>query len=134
MGAVQDFLYSMHIPGGISPSGKFHNKLRHLSKIILFLLIAVILLNRFDIISLKWTAPFCAIDPFHTIFTLFLSGSLIVAGLTIILAIFIRRFFCRYLCFYGAALAIVARLALWNKIKGIRSEEPVTDSDEEFDK
>ena len=134
MGAVQEFLYSIHVPGRRSPSGKFHYKLRHLSKILLFLLIAVILLNRFDIISIKWTAPFCVIDPFHTIFTLFLSGSLIVAGITIVLSIFVRRFFCRYFCFYGAALSILARLALWNKIKGTRSEVPVIDSDEEFDK
>jgi len=74
------------------------------------------------------------VDPFHTIFTLFLSGSLIVAGVTILLAIFIRRFFCRYLCFYGAALAIFSRLALWSRISGTREKLPETDSDEEFEK
>ncbi len=134
MGAVQEFLYSIHVPGSMSPSGKWHRKLRHLSTVILFALIALILLNRFELISLRWSTPFCAVDPFHTIFTLFLSGSLVIAGLTILLAIYVRRFFCRYLCFYGAAQAILARLALWNKIKGIRSQEPEMDSDEEFDK
>ncbi len=134
MGAVQEFLYSIHVPGRFSPSGRHHNKLKYLSTFILFALIAAILLNRFNIISLKWPAPFCAIDPFHTIFTLFLSGSMIIAGVTIILAIFIRRFFCRYLCFYGAALALFAKLTLWNRIQGIREKEPEMHSDEEFDK
>ena len=133
-GALQEFLYRIHVPGRFSPSGRIHCKLRHLSKVILFALIATILLNRFGVISMRWSVPFCSIDPFHTIFTLFLSGSLIVAGITILLAIFIRRFFCKYLCFYGAAQAILAKLTLWNRIKGIRAEEPESDSDEEFDK
>ncbi len=133
-GALQEFLYKIHVPGRFSPSGKVHNKLRHLSKVILFALIASILLNRYGVISLGWPAPFCSIDPFHTIFTLFLSGSLVVAGITIILSIFIRRFFCKYLCFYGAALSILARLTLWNRLKGIRSALPEPDSDAEFDK
>ncbi len=134
IGALQEFLYSIHVPGRRSLSGNLHSKLKHLSTVILFALITAILLNRFDVISLRWSAPFCAIDPFHTIFTLFLSGSLTVAGLTIILAVFIRRFFCKYLCFYGAALALLAKLALWNRIKGIRTTQPERDSDEEFDK
>ena len=133
-GALQEFLYRIHVPGRFSLSGRVHSKLRHLSKLILFALITVILLNRFDVISLQWSVPFCSIDPFHTIFTLFLSGSLIVAGITIILAIFVRRFFCKYLCFYGAALSFLARLTLWNRIEGIRAVEPEIDSDEEFDK
>ncbi|MCD4707716.1 MAG: 4Fe-4S binding protein [Candidatus Sabulitectum sp.] len=134
MGAVQEFLYSIHIPGRFSPSGKLHNKLKYLSTFILIALIAVILLDRFGVVSLKWSAPFCAIDPFHTIFTLFLSGNMIIAGVTIILAIFIRRFFCRYFCFYGAAQSLFAKLTLWNRIKGIREKEPEMHSDEEFDK
>ncbi len=133
-GALQEFLYRIHVPGRFSLPGKVHSKLKHLSTVILFALISVILLNRFDVISLGWPAPFCAIDPFHTIFTLFLSGSLIVAGVTIVLSIFIRRFFCKYLCFYGAAQAILAKLTLWNRIKGIRREQPESDSDEVFDK
>ena len=133
-GALQEFLYRIHVPGRFSPSGKVHHRLKHLSKVILFALVAAILLNRFGVISLQWPAPFCNIDPFHTIFTLFLSGSLVVAGVTIILAIFIRRFFCKYLCFYGAAQAIMAKLTLWNRIKGIKRAEPELDSDEEFDK
>jgi len=133
-GALQEFLYKIHVPGRFSPSGKVHTKLRHLNTVILFALIAYILLGRFGVISVGWPAPFCSIDPFHTIFTLFLSGSLVVAGITIILSIFIRRFFCKYLCFYGAALSILARLTLWNRIKGIRSVRPESDSDEEFDK
>jgi hypothetical protein len=133
MGAVQEFLYSIHVPGRFSPSGKVHLKLRYLNHLILFGLIGVILLDRFDLISLPWSAPFCRVDPFHTMFTLFLSGSLVIAGMTIILAIFVRRFFCRYLCFYGAAQSILARLTLWNRITGRRRGLPEMDSDEEFD-
>jgi len=133
-GALQEFLYKIHVPGRFSPSGKVHNKLRHLNTFILFALIASILLDRYGVISIGWPAPFCSIDPFHTIFTLFLSGSLVIAGMTIIMSIFIRRFFCKYLCFYGAAQSILARLTLWNRLKGIRSAQPEPDSDEEFDK
>jgi hypothetical protein len=133
-GALQEFLYKIHVPGRFSPSGKVHDKLRHLNTVILFALITSILLDRYDMISIGWPAPFCSIDPFHTIFTLFLSGSLVIAGVTIILSIFIRRFFCKYLCFYGAAQSILARLTLWNRIKGNRSLQPEPDSDEEFDK
>jgi len=66
-------------------------------------------------------------------FTLFLSGSLVIAGITMILAIFVRRFFCRYLCFYGAALYLFSKLRLWSRIKGTREPLPEMDSDEEFD-
>lgn len=134
IGALQEFLYRIHVPGRISPSGVFHRKLRYLSYVVLFALIAVILLNRYGVISLNWRAPFCRIDPFHTMFTLFLSGSLVAAGVTIILAVFIRRFFCRYLCFYGAALSLFARLRLWNRLTGKKEAVPEMDSDEEFDK
>jgi len=134
MGALQEFLYKIHAPHQFSPKGKFHNVLRHLKTVIFIFLVSRLLLNSFGISTLSWRAPFCSIDPFHTIFTLFLSGSLVVAGITIILAIFIRRFFCKYLCFYGVALSLFARLALWNKCKG--SKECVVvqeDSDKEFD-
>ncbi len=134
MGAVQEFLYRIHVPGRISPRGKVHSKLRYLNHVILFGLIAAILLNRYGIISLKWNAPFCQIDPFHTIFTLFLSGSLIIAGVTILLSIFVKRFFCRYLCFYGAALTILGKLRLYSRIRGMREPVPEMDSDEEYDK
>ena len=134
MGAVQEFLYRIHVPGRISPSGRLHRVLRYFNHVILAGIIAAILLNRFGVISLAWQAPFCHIDPFHTMFTLFLSGSLMVAGATIILSIFIRRFFCRYLCFYGAALFLFGRLRIWNRIKGTKEMPPEMDSDEEFDK
>lgn len=134
IGAVQEFLFRIHVPGRISPSGKIHRKFRYMSYVILFGLIVVILLNRFGVVNLSWQAPFCQIDPFHTIFTLFLSGSLIVAGIMIILSIFVRRFFCRYLCFYGAALNLFSHIRLWSRIKGTKESIPETDSDEEFDK
>ena len=105
-----------------------------MSHVVLFGLVAAILLNRYGLVDLSWPAPFCQIDPFHTIFTLFLSGSLVIAGITIILAIFIRRFFCRYLCFYGAALNLFSHVKLWSRIKGTKEPVPEMDSDEEFDK
>ena len=70
----------------------------------------------------------------NTIFTLFLTGSLIIAGATILLSIFVKRFFCRYLCFYGAALTILGKLRLYSRIRGMREPVPEMDSDEEFDK
>ena len=134
MGAVQEFLYRIHVPGRISPSGRIHKKLRYMSHVMLLGIIALILMNRYGVIDLSWRAPFCYIDPFHTMFTLFLSGSLVIAGITMILAIFVRRFFCRYLCFYGAALSLCSKLRIWSRIKGTREPLPEMDSDEEFDK
>ncbi len=135
MGALQEFLYKIHAPHQFSPKGKFHNILRHLKTVIFIILVSRLLLNSFGISTLSWQAPFCTIDPFHTIFTLFLSGSLVVAGITIILSIFIRRFFCKYLCFYGVALSLFSRLALWNKFKGSKESVVVQeDSDKEFDR
>ena len=134
MGALQEFLYKIKAPHQFSPKGKLHNILRHLKTLIFIVLVSRLVLNSLGIVTLDWNAPFCSIDPFHTIFTLFLSGSLIVAGITIILAIFIRRFFCKYLCFYGVALSLFSRLALWSKCKGAKDCEVLKeDSDKEFE-
>lgn len=134
MGALQEFLFRIKAPHQFSPKGKLHNILRHLKTLIFVVLVAQLVLNSLGIAHLNWRAPFCSIDPFHTIFTLFLSGSLVIAGITIILAIFIRRFFCKYLCFYGVALSIFSRFALWTRCKGSgKCEVAEEDSDEEFD-
>ncbi|PIE51368.1 hypothetical protein CSA37_12550 [Candidatus Fermentibacteria bacterium] len=134
MGALQEYLYKINVSGGFSLKGRFKKVLSHLSQVILFGFIAVLLINRFQIVSLSWPAPFCLIDPFHTIFSLFISGSLIVAGATMILAIYIRRFFCRYLCFYGAALGLLARLRLFTRIKKLKATGSVISSDEALNK
>jgi polyferredoxin len=68
----------------------------------------------------NWPALFCAVDPFRTIFTFFLSGSILVATILIVLALFFNRFFCRYLCFYGALLTICTRTGLLRRMTGRR--------------
>ena len=123
MGALQTFLYRLHVPGRFAPKGKISDILGWLPYVILGGLIAILLLSGNDTTG-PWPALFCRVDPFHTIFTLFVSGSLLTAGVFILLSIFIRRFFCRYLCFFGAFLAVCGRANLWSLIlRKARKEE-----------
>ena len=65
----------------------------------------------------------CRFDPFVGFFRLTGSGSMILFGTgMLLLAVFIGRPYCRYLCPYGALLALVARLS-WRKVTITPDEE-----------
>jgi polyferredoxin len=66
--------------------------------------------------SLQPQAFFCGIDPFHTIFSFFIVGSFTVGIASVCILVFFPRFFCKYLCFYGAILSFLGRIGLWNRI------------------
>jgi polyferredoxin len=136
MGGLQEFLYRIHVPGQFSPKGKIHRLLLWLKYVILVALVAGLLLVP-SARAGRWEAFFCRYDPFHTVFMLFVSGSLIWAGVMILLSMFIRRFFCKYLCFYGALLSIFNRARLLQRFKKRPSravEVAEIDSDEEFER
>jgi len=118
MGAMQELAYHIPSPGKLRFRGRISRLIGRFRFVVLGSLVTVLLLNRFGMIQTPWPAVFCKLDPFHTIFTLFLSGSVIVAGVTLLLSIFVRRFFCRYLCFLGAALSLFAPLRLYSRLMG----------------
>jgi hypothetical protein len=118
MGAMQELAYHIPSPGKLNPRGRVSRLIGRLRFVVLGGLVTVLLLNRFGVLATPWPAVFCRLDPFHTIFTLFLSGSVIVAGVTLLLSVFVRRFFCRYLCFLGAALSLFAPLRIYSRLTG----------------
>lgn len=122
MGAMQELAYHIPSPGKLNPRGRVSRLIGRFRFVVLGALVAVLLLNRYGMLQTPWPAVFCRLDPFHTIFTLFLTGSMVVAGVTLLLSIFIRRFFCRYLCFLGAALSIFSPLRLFSRITGRNSK------------
>lgn len=118
MGAMQELAYNIPSPGKLNPRGRVSRLIGRFRFVVLGALVSVLLLNRFGMLETPWPAVFCRLDPFHTIFTLFLTGSMIVAGVTLLLSIFVRRFFCRYLCFLGAALSLFTPFRLYSRITG----------------
>lgn len=116
MGALQHMLHYIGLPGKIKIPSALEKRLHYLKYVILVGLVTVLLLTRFGVITMDWPALFCNWDPFHTIFSFFLVGSTVVAVITIILSIYMGRFFCKYLCFYGALLSLVARTRIWRRI------------------
>ena len=118
MGAMQELAYRIPSPGKLNPRGRLSRIVGRFRFVVLGGLVTVLLLNRFGVIQSQWPAIFCRFDPFHTIFTLFLTGSMIAAGVTLLLSVFVRRFFCRYLCFLGAALSLFAPLRIYSRITG----------------
>lgn len=129
MGAIQEMAFLIPSPGKLNPKGKTSRLFGRFRFVVLGAVLTILLLSRHGLLSTSWPAVFCRFDPFHTIFTLFLTGSLMVAGITIILSIFVRRFFCRYLCFMGAALSLFTPLRLYSRITGTTQSPP---SSEDF--
>jgi hypothetical protein len=125
MGAMQELVFRIPSPGKLNPRGRVSRTIGRFRFVVLGALVTVLLLNRFGAIQIPWPAIFCRLDPFHTIFTLFLAGSMVTAGVTLLFSVFIRRFFCRYLCFLGAALSLFSPLRLYSRIRGKKPEKTV---------
>ncbi len=125
MGAMQELAFRIPSPGKLNPRGRLSRAIGRFRFVVLGALVTVLLLNRFGILQTPWPAVFCRLDPFHTMFTLFLTGSMVAAGITLLLSVFIRRFFCRYLCFLGAALSLFSPLRLYSRIRGKKPEQNV---------
>jgi hypothetical protein len=65
-------------------------------------------------------ALLCQIDPFHTVFTFFMLGSFFGGVALLVGLIFLPRFFCQYLCFYGTVLSFLGRARLFRRLTGKR--------------
>jgi len=119
MGALQNLLGRIHVPGKPSLPKTLDKVLHYFKYVVLVGLIGYLTAVSHGLFGdAGWPAIFCRIDPFHTIFTAFLVGSLWLAAITILLSIFFGRFFCKYLCFYGAALSLLSRVRLWRLLTG----------------
>jgi len=115
-GALQDLLGKLNVPRPPKFSHKVHlilSGFRYLIAILFFGFIILLSSGQFE--SSVPIAFFCKIDPFHTIFSFFIVGSFVSAIATISILVFFPRFFCKYLCFYGAILSFLGRIGLWNR-------------------
>lgn len=116
-GALQDLLGKLHVPRPPRFPHKVHlvmSGFRYLLALLFFGFIILASSGYFP--GLQPQAYFCSIDPFHTIFSFFIVGSFTIAITTITILIFFPRFFCKYLCFYGAILSFLGRIGLWRRI------------------
>ncbi len=116
-GALQDLLGKLHVPRPPKFSHRVHlilSGFRYLLAILFFGLIVLISSGQFE--SSTPTAFFCEIDPFHTIFSFFIVGSFVGAIATMSILVFFPRFFCKYICFYGAILSFLGRIGLWKRL------------------
>jgi len=116
-GALQDLLGKLNVPR----PPQFPVRVRRFlirQKFVLtaLFLAAVFLAGRGVLGRIIPGSLWCAVDPFHTVFSLFVLGSFtggvaLLAGL-----IFLPRFFCQYLCFYGAVLGFLGRAHLYRRL------------------
>ena len=115
-GALQDLLGKLHVPRPPRFPHKVHTVLsgfRYLLMIIFFGFLLLVSSGQFA--NIEPQAFFCRYDPFHTIFSLFMVGSFIGAIVMISVLTFFPRFFCKYICFYGAILSFLGRVGLWKR-------------------
>ena len=116
-GALQDLLGKLHVPRPPRFPHRVHTILsgfRYLLMVLFFGFLLLISSGQFA--NIVPQAFFCRYDPFHTIFSFFIVGSFTVAIVTISILIFFPRFFCKYLCFYGAILSFLGRVGLWKRL------------------
>ncbi len=116
-GALQDLLGKLNVPRPPKFPHRIHVVMSGFKYLLVLLFFGYLLLassGQFQ--SLSPQALFCSIDPFHTIFSFFMVGSFTVAIITVVFLIFFPRFFCKYLCFYGAILSFLGRIGLWKRI------------------
>jgi len=115
-GALQDLLGKLNLPRPPRFSYKLHSILSGFRYVLALLFFSfIILASTGQFANLSAEAFFCRYDPFHTIFSLFTVGSLIGAVITLTVLLFYPRFFCKYLCFYGAILSFLGRVSLWKR-------------------
>ena len=126
-GALQGLLARISIPRPPKLPRKVHRYLV-IQKYVLTLLffLALFLAGRGSLGRIIPASLWCRVDPFHTIFSFFLVGSFAGGVALLAAAIFLPRFFCRYLCFYGAVLSILGRIGLYPRLVR-KKERPAKD-------
>ena len=127
-GALQDLLGKLHVPRPPKFSHRVHSILSGFRYLLALLFLGFIVLsNSGQFEGLVPAAFFCRYDPFHTIFSFFIVGSFTGAVAAMSILVFFPRFFCKYLCFYGAILSFLGRIGLWNRLT--RKHPPATPQD-----
>jgi hypothetical protein len=117
IGALQEMLGRIPVPGIPRVPRRLDRVLVALKYVIAVLFTSSVFAAGRGLFGMVWPALFCEIDPFHTIFSTFLAGSLTLGVAAIVLSVFFGRFYCRYLCFYGAILSLACRFGLWSRIR-----------------
>lgn len=118
-GALQDLLGKLNVPRPPAFPKKVHRFLINFKYVLTVVFIgALILAGKGFFGRIIPASLFCQIDPFHTIYSYFIVGSFTGAIASLCFMIFFPRFFCKYLCFYGAVLSILGRVRLWARIRG----------------
>lgn len=116
-GALQELLNEAARRLGIKqwePPWALHERLGMI-KYLVFLAIFAISLN-----SMDWAFRAAEVEPFKTVVALhFMRAApfVLFAGATLAAGLFVRRFYCRYLCPLGGALALPARLRTFEWLK-----------------
>lgn len=118
IGALQEMLGRIPVPGVPKVPRRLDRALTAGKYVIAVLFTSSVFAAGRGLFGIVWPALFCDIDPFHTVFSTFLTGSLTLGVAAIVLSIFFGRFFCRYLCFYGAVLSLACRFGLWSRLRG----------------
>ncbi len=118
-GALQDLLGKLNVPRPPAFPKKVHRFLINFKYVLTVAFIgALILAGKGFFGKIIPASLFCQIDPFHTIYSYFIVGSFTGAIISLCLMVFFPRFFCKYLCFYGAVLSVLGRVRLWARIRG----------------
>jgi hypothetical protein len=116
-GALQDLLGKLNVPRPPAFPKKVHRFLINFKYVLAVAFIGALILTGKGFFGRIIPASlFCQIDPFHTIFSYFIVGSFTGAIASLCLLTFFPRFFCKYLCFYGAVLSVLGRARLWARI------------------
>ena len=116
-GALQELMNGQARRAGIKQiqfSFRMHERLWAL-KYIIFLALLAVSLN-----SVEEAFLLSEVEPFKTVFVMQFQRSwpfLLFVGVLLFAGLFINRFYCRYLCPLGAALAIPARLTMFRWLK-----------------
>lgn len=117
MGALQELLHRLDILHAPHPPAHLGRILLVLRTLVFALFIALLALAWSGTVEAAWPALFCTVDPFHSVFSLFMASSLAAGIGILVVSLLWGRFFCRYLCFYGFVLGIACRVGLWTHLR-----------------
>jgi hypothetical protein len=127
-GALQDLLGKLNVPRPPQLPVRIRRFLIYQKFVLAALLFAAVFLAGRGLLGRVIPGSlYCRIDPFHTVFSFFMLGSF--AGGVLLLAglIFLPRFFCQYLCFYGAVLGFLGRARLYRRLTRRAGADPTED-------
>jgi Pyruvate/2-oxoacid:ferredoxin oxidoreductase delta subunit len=105
LGAVQELIHAKNLRTGTQFS-RIDRRLKYLKFLVLILVVYVTFQTGLNV--------FCRYEPFKMLFNF--HGNLLtglILGLILVVAVVVKRPFCRYLCPFGAILALIARFSVF---------------------